>query len=89
MIYRASYARGFRAPSLKELYFDFVDINHNIKGNKNLIAEQSNNYTLNITYKKRIKRKTLALDFGGFYKASKQSCEIIIKEYQKQFNLCG
>jgi len=26
-------------------------------------------------------------DFGAFYKASKQSCEIIIKEYQKQFNL--
>jgi hypothetical protein len=24
---RGSYARGFRAPSLKELYFDFVDIN--------------------------------------------------------------
>ena len=67
LIYRASYARGFRAPSLKELYFDFVDINHNIIGNKSLIAEQSNNYTFNLTYKKRLKRKTLALDFGGFY----------------------
>lgn len=29
---RGSIARGFRAPSLKELYFDFVDINHNIHG---------------------------------------------------------
>jgi outer membrane receptor for ferrienterochelin and colicins len=38
-ILRASYARGFRAPSLKELFLDFVDINHNIKGNVNLKPE--------------------------------------------------
>ena len=36
---RASWGHGFRAPSLKELYFYFVDINHNIQGNSNLKAE--------------------------------------------------
>lgn len=36
---RASYARGFRAPGLKELYLDFVDQNHEIFGNPNLKAE--------------------------------------------------
>lgn len=43
---RASYSRGFRAPSLKELYFYFVDINHNIQGNSDLEAETSDNYQL-------------------------------------------
>ncbi len=39
--YRASYARGFRAPSIKELYLEFIDANHNIVGNSNLLAEYS------------------------------------------------
>lgn len=41
---RFSYSKGFRAPSLKELFFEFIDINHNIVGNKNLNAENSDNY---------------------------------------------
>lgn len=39
---RIAYARGFRAPSLKELYFRFVDINHALYGNLNLTPETSN-----------------------------------------------
>lgn len=45
---RFSYSRGYRAPSLKELYFYFVDINHNIKGNTDLKAETSNNFQLSL-----------------------------------------
>lgn len=41
---RASYAKGFRAPSLKELYLDFQDINHNVRGNPDLGAETGNNF---------------------------------------------
>jgi len=41
---RASYARGYRSPSLKELYIYFVDINHNIQPNENLNAEYGNNF---------------------------------------------
>lgn len=47
---RASAAKGFRAPSLKELYLEFVDVNHNIRGNKNLKAESSQNYNLALRY---------------------------------------
>jgi len=47
---RASVAKGFRAPSLKELYLFFVDINHNIIGNPDLKAENSENYSLHLTY---------------------------------------
>jgi len=43
---RASYAKGFRAPSIKELYLNFQDINHNILGNPDLEAETGNNYNL-------------------------------------------
>jgi len=43
---RGSYARGFRAPSLKELYLDFVDANHNVKGNPDLLAEDAHSLNL-------------------------------------------
>jgi outer membrane receptor for ferrienterochelin and colicins len=36
---RYAYGRGFRAPSLKELYLYFVDYNHNIIGNSDLKSE--------------------------------------------------
>jgi outer membrane receptor for ferrienterochelin and colicins len=48
--FRASYAKGFRAPSLKELYLEFVDVNHNIRGNENLKAEDSRNINLAVRY---------------------------------------
>jgi outer membrane receptor for ferrienterochelin and colicins len=47
---RAAYSKGFRAPSLKELYFLFVDVNHNIQGNQNLKAENSDSYNLVMSY---------------------------------------
>ncbi|HRN94316.1 MAG TPA: TonB-dependent receptor [Chitinophagales bacterium] len=52
---RASYAMGFRSPSLKELSLFFVDINHNIKGNPNLKAERSHNAQIEIGYEPSIK----------------------------------
>lgn len=47
---RLSYARGFRAPTIKELYMNFVDVNHNVHGNPDLKAETSNNINLNINW---------------------------------------
>ncbi len=57
-ILRFSYSRGFRAPSLKELYFFFVDINHNIQGNPDLDAENSNNFQLNLVTSLKPGKKT-------------------------------
>jgi len=65
--FRASYARGFRAPSLKELYFYFVDINHNIIGNRDLEAEFANNYTASIQFTQRIKQSLFRAEVSGFY----------------------
>lgn len=65
--WRASYARGFRAPSLKELYFFFVDVNHNIQGSTNLNAEQSNQYQTSVNWKKEHKGYFYRLDATGFF----------------------
>lgn len=50
LVMRISYGRGFRSPSLKELYFLFVDSNHKIYGNDSLKAEQSDSYNLSLKY---------------------------------------
>jgi outer membrane receptor for ferrienterochelin and colicins len=47
--WRGSLARGFRAPSIKELFMEFIDFNHNIVGNSNLNAEYSNALNSSIT----------------------------------------
>jgi outer membrane receptor for ferrienterochelin and colicins len=64
---RASYSRGFRAPSLKELYFYFVDINHNIQGNEALVAENSDNYQLSYTNKIRVKSTVLSYTVSTYF----------------------
>ncbi len=52
---RASYAQGFRAPSLKELSLLFVDVNHNIQGNSKLKAERSHNAQVEVAYQPTVK----------------------------------
>lgn len=47
---RASYTKGIRTPDLKELYLDFVDVNHFIKGNPNLRPEYAHNIRLSSSY---------------------------------------
>ncbi len=41
LLWRISYTTGYRAPSLKELYLNFVDAQHNVIGNAELNAETS------------------------------------------------
>ncbi|MEO0734084.1 MAG: TonB-dependent receptor, partial [Bacteroidota bacterium] len=44
--WRASYAAGFRAPAIQELFFNFIDVNHYIIGSQSLAAERSRNWRL-------------------------------------------
>lgn len=64
---RLSYAHGFRAPALRELYFDFIDANHTLLGNKDLKAETSKsiNGSLNWGYGQK-DFKAMAI-VSGFY----------------------
>ncbi|WP_316829301.1 TonB-dependent receptor [Pedobacter aquatilis] len=68
---RLAYARGFRSPALRELYYDFVDASHNILGNPNLKAEESNSFNGSLAWSgistKDIQfRSTLAGFFNKF-----------------------
>lgn len=81
---RASYGRGFRAPSLKELHFFFVDINHNIQGNKNLLAEESNNIMLQMAYKRGVKRGVYNFDLSGFYNGIKNQISLALLDASNQ-----
>lgn len=64
---RASYAKGFRSPTLKELYFYFVDVNHNIQGNEALKSEHSDNYSLNIGGVQPIREHIFKYDINFYY----------------------
>ncbi len=64
---RASYARGFRSPSLKELNLEFVDANHNIHGNNSLQAETSNNFNVDFSVLNKIGVYNIKANISFFY----------------------
>lgn len=66
---RASYARGFRAPTIKELFIRFKDINHDIQPNENLTAEHGHNFSLSfsINTDKTNKLHFTNIEFNVFY----------------------
>ncbi len=65
---RLSYARGFRAPSLRELYFYFFDASHSIQGNPNLEAEYSNSFMASAVYQpSALKAIKFSTTVSGFY----------------------
>lgn len=66
--WRTSFARGFRAPSLRELYFNFFDASHSIRGNPDLQAEYSTNYQSGISWTNpRTKQVFRKWNLQGFY----------------------
>lgn len=65
---KSSYALGFRAPSIKELHFNFIDINHFIVGNSELQAEYSNNARVSLDYRTDLgDKQLLRVGIKGFY----------------------
>ncbi len=54
---RLSYSRGFRSPTIKELFMEFIDINHNIVGNSDLKPERSNAFQLSLSLIPKINDK--------------------------------
>lgn len=65
---RLAYARGFRSPALRELYYNFVDASHNIIGNPNLKAEESNSFNGSLTWAGlNIDELQIRSTLAGFY----------------------
>jgi outer membrane receptor for ferrienterochelin and colicins len=78
---RASYARGYRAPTLKELYIYFVDVNHNIQPNANLKAEYGHNFDFSMSYNTEKNKKVhySDIDFGMFYNKMHNIIQLAIR----------
>ena len=65
---RASYAKGFRAPDLKELYLEFhYNSTINLYGNENLSSENSDHINLSVDYLKEIKKHKIRLTPKVYY----------------------
>ncbi|MEI9918082.1 MAG: TonB-dependent receptor [Bacteroidota bacterium] len=65
---RLSYGRGFRAPSIRELYFDFFDASHSIEGNPNLKPETSNSFNGSWNWDwLHLPGNKITMSVGGFF----------------------
>ncbi len=73
---RASYGQGFRSPAIKELFFEFVDVNHYIIGNPELKAETSENVQLSIAYQRKREGQQSKIKVNGFYNHIKDKIEL-------------
>jgi outer membrane receptor for ferrienterochelin and colicins len=77
-IIKASYARGFRAPSLKQLYLVFIDNNHEIHGNENLKAETADIFSLALNYDLIKNKHAWGIELGLFYNAIDDAIQLAI-----------
>jgi outer membrane receptor for ferrienterochelin and colicins len=77
LTFRVSMARGFRAPSLKELYLYFVDVNHDIRGNEELTSENSYNFNASATVFRENKRRYYSAELKVFYNIINNVIELV------------
>ncbi|MFN8310273.1 MAG: TonB-dependent receptor [Chitinophagales bacterium] len=75
---RASYGLGYRAPSLKELYLQFKDSNHDLNGNADLKAEQGHNVQLAADLTFHIKEHTIRWCNNGFFNLIQNKIDLAI-----------
>jgi len=65
---RVAYARGFRSPALRELYFNFIDASHAIIGNDKLKAEYSHSFNGSLSWQtSNNDALKIRSTVGGFY----------------------
>ena len=79
---RVSYAKGFRAPSLKELYLDFHDSNHNLTGNPDLKSETTDSYNGSLSYKFKRDTYLIKIEPSVFYNNGKDVITLIVTDPQ-------
>ena len=78
---RLSYARGFRSPSLRELYFSFFDANHQVVGNPDLKAETSHSFTGTFVWNRKLENGiNWNAQLGGFYNDVKNLIDFVFTQ---------
>lgn len=75
---RLSAAKGFRSPSLKELYLNFKDANHDVQGNDNLKAEHALNLTASATCKQKIYNGAIIVNVNTFFNDIKNKIDLVV-----------
>jgi outer membrane receptor for ferrienterochelin and colicins len=74
---RASAGQGFRSPSLKELYLDFRDSNHNVVGNEDLKSEKSVNVNGSATYLLEAVKSSFTFESKVYYNKMKNKIDLL------------
>jgi len=77
-IFRGSYAKGFKAPSLKQLYLQFIDSNHEISGNENLLPETADNFNLSADYQHQFSKYSVETGISFFYNSIENAIQLAV-----------
>ncbi len=78
-VWRWGYARGFRAPSLREMYLYLVFTNHNIQGNPDLEPEKSHHLHTALTWTHLSSRAVLwRFHLSAFYNQLTNLIQLIV-----------
>ncbi len=75
---RTSYARGFRAPSLKQLYLEFVDNIHAVYGNPELKPEIGNSYDISAEYNFKSGKQAGEISVLAYYNSIRDAIQLVI-----------
>lgn len=76
---RASFAKGFRAPTLKELYLDFSHAGYDIRGNSDLQPEYSHTLNGSLIYNYKNDNKFLFnMELKGYYNNIKDKIDFAL-----------
>lgn len=76
---RIGYAHGFRAPTIKELYLDFVDQNHMIFGSESLVPENSKNFNMSLIWASNLKsnKQSLKVEPAVYYNYIQERIQLV------------
>jgi outer membrane receptor for ferrienterochelin and colicins len=77
-VIKVAYGKGFRAPSLKELYLDFVDARHSVFGDSTLMSETSHSFTASYMKYYKAGKYQMSTTVDGFYNNMSDKIELII-----------
>ncbi|GAB3414087.1 TonB-dependent receptor plug domain-containing protein [Niabella aquatica] len=77
---RLAYTKSFRAPGLRELYWDFQDANHSINGNPGLKPETADNITASATINWRHNQHSFGISPLLYYNHILEKIELVDKD---------
>ncbi|MGC4234811.1 MAG: TonB-dependent receptor [Niabella sp.] len=77
---RLAYTKSFRAPGLRELYWDFQDANHSINGNPGLKPEIADNITASATINWRRGQHNFGISPLLYYNYILEKIELVDKD---------